>query len=365
VKHAQSPYHHGTHQVSSAKGFEKSKAEREKARQRKKILTGVGIALVVLIAGAALYLMSYLNQLNNRFELEEDLSPVLVETPANEPFYVLVLGSDSREGTANADHPTYGEGEERSDTMMLVRVDASKKLMTMLSIPRDTPYTLPDDSVIKINEVYNMGGASASIQAVSELTGVSIAHYAEIHFSELQKLVDDLGGVEVTVPVDITVKDALTGEEISLEAGKQVLNGQQAQAFARARHEYTEGEDVTRQDNVRVLGVAILKKILDKPSHQMPEALLGLAECTRTDLRSGELLSLALTFANGADKPKVYTGTGPYSGALNKDGLWMCYENPEGWAAIMKIVDAGKNPSKVDVEDTAIIPKAKKKSSKK
>ena len=46
---------------------------------------------------------------------------------------------------------------------------------------------------------------------MSQLTGVNISHYAEVHFSELQDIVDKLGGVEVNVDIKLSYKDALTG----------------------------------------------------------------------------------------------------------------------------------------------------------
>ena len=70
------------------------------------------------------------------------------------------------------------------------------------------------------------------------MTGTPINHYAEVHFSEFQELVDKVGGITVDVPVEISYKDALTGEAVSLQPGVQTLNVQQAQIFARARHEY-------------------------------------------------------------------------------------------------------------------------------
>ena len=291
-------------------------------------------------------------------EESSELSGVLTPAGAGQPFYMLVLGSDSREGSGTSKNPAMQGDNQRSDVMILVRVDAAKKQITMLSIPRDTPYRTGDGQLVKINETYNMGGASESIKAVSQLTGLPISHYAEVHFSELQEIVDKLGGVTVDVGVELSYKDALTGEKVTVEPGRQTLTGQQAQIFARARHEYKVDQDEHRQNNVRTLALAIVNKVLQKPLYEMPGAVLDLAQFVGTDMRTSDIASLAMGFAGGSGGMTVYSGTGPSEGAINEEsgGLWLCYENPEGWRKIVDVVAAGEDPGGVEVEDTAIIP---------
>lgn len=174
----------------------------------------------------------------------------------------------------------------------------------------------------------------------------------------MQDIVDKLGGVEVNVDIELSYEDALTGETVTLEPGTQVLNGQQAQLFARARHEYQVDQDEHRQDNVRQLALAIMNKVLNEPVYQMPNTILSVAGFVGTDMRTADIISLAMTFAGGSGSMTVYSTSGPSKGDYNEEagGLWMCYENPEGWATIMKSVDAGENPKGIDVDSTAIIP---------
>ena len=242
--------------------------------------------------------------------------------------------------------------------MILARVDASNREVTLVSIPRDTRYTLEDGSVVKINEAYNLGGAAASIKAVSTVTGTPINHYAEVHFSEFQELVDKVGGITVDVPVEISYKDALTGEAVSLQPGVQTLNGQQAQIFARARHEYGDNQEAKRQSNIRQILTAIVEK-------RAAEARHGAAGChprPRPKCRNRHehaRYRIAGSFVFGdPGGMTLYSCTGPSNGDFDEaqNGLWLCYENPEGWATLMAAVDAGEDPGELDVESTAIIP---------
>ena len=335
---------------------------RKKKSTLKRVLCGVLAAVLALVLVGVGYGIWYTITLNDALSMGAEqnaaVHEALVASEAGQPFYVLVLGSDSREGSGTSDKEYESGDQQRSDVMILVRVDPSVRELTMVTIPRDTPLTLDDGSVVKINEAYNIGGAPMTIKAVSDLTGVPISHYAEIHFSELEEIVDKLGGVTVNVDTELSYQDALTGETITIEPGEQTLDGQQAQIFARARHEYATDQDMHRQNNVRELAEAILKKALDAPIYELPNVVLSLASCVGTDMQTPEIISLASSFAGGSGKMTIYSCSGPSAGDINEaaGGMWLCYENPEGWANLMEVVESGADPSDVDVNSTAIIP---------
>ncbi len=321
----------------------------------KAALVVLGILLTLVIATAAAIAL-YLNSLNSAMSLGDDAQEVemaLSDVKANEPFYVLVLGTDSRAG--DAEQARQGAGQ--SDIMLLVRVDTSTNTITLVSIPRDTPYTEDDGTIVKINHEYDNGPA-ATVQAAEELTGVKISHYVDVSFADLEDFVDYLGGIEVDVPIELTVKDPLTDESITLESGRQTLNGQQALAFARDRHDYVNDQDVHRQKAVRQIVMAIMGKVRSQPVTELPATVKEMASCVDTDFKSTELMSLARQLTDG--EITVYSVTGPYAGTTveNLDGQpWMCYLDPDGWKRLMDTVDAGNDPSGIDyVGDTVGIP---------
>ena len=340
------------------------RSRRKKMALWKKALIAVGSLILLAVCATGAYALWFSGQLNERLSMGDQqdaaVDDVLSSPIAGEPFYMLLLGSDSREGSGTSGNAAESGDNQRSDVMILVRVDAKNKQVTMVSIPRDTPLTLEDGGIVKLNEAYNIGGAAYSIKAVSDLTGVPITHYAEVHFSEFQDLVDKLGGVEVDVPIELSYKDALTGEWVTLQPGVQTLDGQQAQIFARARHEYETDQDAHRQNNIRTLLEAIITKVLEKPFYELPDTVLNLAESVGTDLNAADLVTLAMEYAGGSGSMTMYSCTGPTDGDINESagGIWLCYENPEGWANLMSVVDAGEDPSGLDVNSTAIIPAA-------
>ena len=142
----------------------------------------------------------------------------------------LVVGSDSREGID--DLTFFGPaGGERGDVIMLVHLDQTTGDARMLSVPRDLWVDIPGNGQGKINAAYAYGGPSLMVQAIRENLGIEVNHYVEVDFVGFISMVDELGGVEMTFPHP--ARDAASG--LAIEAGTQILDGEQALAFARSR----------------------------------------------------------------------------------------------------------------------------------
>ncbi len=329
---------------------------------KKKIILGIAIFLGVALLATSAYGLWFMNEFNSliAFSSKEkgELDKVLTKPDYNKPFYALLLGSDSREDSGvDNDVEDYALNREHSDVVMLLRIDAPNKVVTMVSVPRDTPVDMPDGTVIKLNEVYTLQGSAGSVEAVKKITGVDITHVCNVRLSEMEKIVDHLGGIEVDVDRKLSVNHSITGERIELEPGRQTLNGKQAQAFLRGRHAYadTNNQEGSRQTNVRAFMQALMKKVLQKPLPELPGMILDLAHYINSDANSGELLDLGMRL-NGSGL-KVYSCSGPSEGAImdQYEGKWMCYRNPEGWKALMDQVNAGKEPQKIDYAKTALV----------
>ncbi|MFN0027647.1 MAG: LCP family protein [Acidimicrobiales bacterium] len=156
------------------------------------------------------------------------------------PMNFLVVGSDSREGVleSDADAGSFldegGASGQRTDTILVARVDPGDNSITLLSIPRDL-YVVIDDTGYqdRINVAFADGGAQQLIDTVRRVLNIQINHYVEVNFGGFKSLVDTVGGVPMYF--DTPMYDAYSGLDIT-QPGCVRLNGQQALAFARARH---------------------------------------------------------------------------------------------------------------------------------
>ncbi|MDO4183360.1 MAG: LCP family protein [Coriobacteriia bacterium] len=311
------------------------------------IIVGV-IAAVLLAVGVAVAV--YTGGLGKTIALNEDLSGSLTVSES-EAFYVLVIGADEWEGNNN---------NTRSDAMELVRVDPAGKVITVVTVPRDTPYQT-SNGTIRLNEVYETGGAAGCIQAVSELTGVPISHYVQVQFEALEEAVNQLGGIWVDVPYAIDYQVYTFDEDpVHIDAGYQLIDGAQAVVMARARLTYHDqgidiAQDAVRQKSIRAMMVSMLRNVFESSPLEIPGKVQAIAQMVKTDMAIDQLVNLASAFAAGGGV-KVYTCTGPEEGDVSgrDDGRWLAYEAPEEWAALMAAVDAGEDPTNVLADSSTV-----------
>lgn len=312
----------------------------------KKIALGVCCALIVALIGCgtafAVWYNNVSSQLNTGGKTSEELENIneqLVTTNFNEPFYMMLIGSDKREGD--------DEGGARSDTNIVVRVDPVSNQATLVSIPRDTMIDIDGYGTNKFNAAYNYGGAAATIREATQLTGVSISHYAEVSFDELIDLVDAVGGVDVMVDerIDDTDADNTTDHpenpRIIIEAGEQHLNGEQALVFARSRA-YVDG-DFTRTANQRKLIQALVDKVLALPVTELPGVIQAAAKCVTTDMKVSDIVSLAQQFKDDGDLVMYSAILPSITGYV--DGVSYVFADEDKVTEMMKVVDQGGDPS--------------------
>ncbi len=324
---------------------------KKKSGRGKKIAIGIVAAVLVALVGCGTALAIYINGINDKIttggKTEEQLEAIdeqLVSANLSEPFYMVLIGSDIREGQ--------DQSESRSDTNILVRVDGGSNQVTMVSIPRDTAIDIDGHGVSKFNNAYTYDGAAGVIREASELCGVQIAHYAEVNFGNLVALVDAVGGVDVEVTERIEDSDADGSwdpnvEPIIIEEGMQHLDGEAALVFARSRA-FADG-DFTRTENQRKLIQAIVDKVLAMPVTELPGVIEAAAQCVTTDLSVTDIISLAQQFKDDGDLV-MYSAMVP-SVAQYVNGVSYVFTDTEQLAKMMQVVEEGGDPSGITVSD--------------
>ena len=163
--------------------------------------------------------------------------PVLPGRPVN----VLLIGSDTR--------PSLGD-PGRSDSLILVRMDPKRNLISMLSFPRDLYVNIPGMGMNKINAAYSRGPAK-TIETINEITGEDINDYVIVDFTGFAKMVDEVGGVYLDIDRRYFNKNIGTAatnySNIDLQPGYQKLDGADALSYVRYRHTDSDYDRIARQ----------------------------------------------------------------------------------------------------------------------
>lgn len=85
---------------------------------------------------------------------------------------------------------------------------------------------------IAFGEGATLGEPAASADALTDLLGVTVADTWELSRQGLAALVDEVGGVQAAVDVDVVATDAKGTETVVVRAGNQRLGGDAAAAYA-------------------------------------------------------------------------------------------------------------------------------------
>lgn len=158
----------------------------------------------------------------------------------------LLLGETGRAlGWSNA--------PDLTDSIILVDYRPKIGVVNLISLPRDLFVTLGGES-FKLNEVQRRGRMNEFMEVLPQMTGLKTDKYVVVNVDILKKVVDELGGVDLTLKDKVV--DGVSG--YTIPAGENHINGDQAIWLVRNRHA-PEG-DFFREKNQQEVVRAILKE---------------------------------------------------------------------------------------------------------
>lgn len=291
-------------------GIRPTGRRRKPHSRRKRILRTVAwaMAAVVVLGGAgAAFAVMKLNKNISGVDINAALGKHRPKSPNNGSMNILVLGSDSRAGK----NGEYGksDGTARSDTAMVVHINKKHDKASVVSIPRDTMVQRPDcakkgggqtvpGQKAMFNSAYQVGGPACTVKTVESLSGLRMNHFAEVDFAGFQKLINTLGGVDITTKKPIHDNSS----HLNLPAGKHRLTGKQSLGLVRTRHGVGDGSDLGRIQLQQAFIKALLKQVNNVGVFSSPKKMYDLADTatsaltTDSDLDSvGDLSGLAKT----------------------------------------------------------------------
>jgi LCP family protein required for cell wall assembly len=217
----------------------------------------------------------------------------------------------------------------RTDTLFLLTLNLDDKTASMLSIPRDTyTHIAGTDYSDKINSAYATGGPTRSIATVAEMTGVQADHYLVLNIDATKKMVDALGGVDLTVEHPMHYDDNWGHLHVDLQPGLQHLDGEQAVGFARYRHgdpgarPSPEDGDERRMYRQHVLLRAMIAKAKTFGAITNSSSLFQTAMSTiHTNLTQTQMLDLASLYKN-MQPDAIRTASLPGDSFKGPHGAW-------------------------------------------
>lgn len=189
-----------------------------------------------------------------------------------------------------------------SDAIMMLSLDKVYKKIKLTSFMRDTYVEIEGHGKNKLNAAYALGGPELAVKTINRNFGLNITDYAVVDFVGLSNIIDTMGGVEVEVKekeieeINKYMKEVaeMKREEATpvKKAGLQLLNGNQATAYARIR-KGGEG-DFDRAERQKNVLAALFKKLKNQDIIKYPDIVATLLPYVNTSLSAGEIASTGI-----------------------------------------------------------------------
>jgi LCP family protein required for cell wall assembly len=291
---------------------------------------------------------------------------------SNGPLNFLVIGSDTRAFVQTPDQQNaFGkeDASQRSDTLMVVRIDPDRHQTLAVSFPRDLWVKTPGQGFGKINAAYNTGPQKV-IDMLKADFGISINHYIAVDFGSFQGVVNAIGTVPVYIPYP--ARDSFTGLYVPFP-GCVRLDGEAALAYSRSRElEYYSttrqtwmfadpvpdiGRIARQQDFLRQLAdVAVSKSLSDPITANNVTNQVFKHLTVDQGLSKDDILTLVDAFRsiNPNDTSHVQFATLPWAEGPNQAGQSVLYvSEPDADAVIARLGGSPPNASSVGIQHTA------------
>ncbi|WP_318767284.1 LCP family protein [Lactiplantibacillus carotarum] len=242
----------------------------------------------LLIAGGLIILMVaitvglIIRQAQARYQSTIYTGNGQTKVDATKPLSILLLGVDTgADGRID---------KGNSDTIMVVTINPQTKKTVITSIPRDSLAQMVGDSktnVQKLNAAYNIGGSTMAKASVGQLLNIPINYYATLNMGGLKQIVDAVGGVTITSPINSTF------DGVTVTKGTHHLNGKEALSYSRMRYQDPRGDYGRQLRQQQVMRAVLVKLTKTKTYSRYSELLTSLKGNLKTDLSFNDLIGLA------------------------------------------------------------------------
>ena len=235
----------------------------------------------------------------------------------SKPTTILLLGRDF----ANTDQRVT---LNHSDSIMILRTDPSRHRLAYLSIPRDLRVAIPGNGEQKINAAMQIGGPALVVRTIEALTGnaLRINHVMIVDFANFKDLIDNVGGIDITVPAPILsnkfdcpydAAGCARWKGWRFAKGRQHMDGRRALIYSRIRENQLDPRDtdITRGGRQQAVLRAALHKLLGFGTFvKLPFNGKTLLRPLTTDLSAWQFVQLGWVLKRAGDGKALHCRLG-------------------------------------------------------
>jgi polyisoprenyl-teichoic acid--peptidoglycan teichoic acid transferase len=262
------------------------------------------VVLVVIVIWAIAGYLSFRNGVAKANDRMQTASPGIDRVLTTQhglllshPTTILLLGRDH----ANTDQRV---GLNNSDSIMILHTDPGRHRLVYLSIPRDLRVPIPGYGEDRVNSAFSRGGTPLAVRTIEGFAGLDINHVMLVDFQSFRSLIDNIGGIDMTVPERIlsnkfdcpyNAARCASWQGWRFAKGPQHMDGRRALTYSRIReNRYNPAEsDITRGERQQQVMRAVLHKLLGASTFfKLPFNGSKLLQPLTTDLSAWQFVQL-------------------------------------------------------------------------
>ena len=187
----------------------------------------------------------------------------------------------------------------RTDSIMIATINTKQKTLGLTSLMRDSYVTIPGYYNTRINAAFGLGGVPLMYETIAYNYGLRLDGSAIVSFKTFQKVIDDLGGVDIELtPAEAeylnTTNYVSKKSNRTLKPGINHMNGNQALGYARVRKRATldgSNNDFGRTSRHRRVMAAIFKEVKKSNPVTLVKLLDTIFSQVQTDIKKSNASS--------------------------------------------------------------------------
>ena len=269
------------------------------------------LLLILLLCLGAPLLRAQASEKKDRAEQAEEL---LSNAHQTQVVRILVMGCDA--------------SERLTDSIFILALNSASGEVGVVQIPRDTYADYTERDYKKINGAWSRLGPAEIRRFYASALGIPLDGFVILNLSDLRRMVDAVGGVDVEIPMDMDYSDPAQGLEIHLKQGRVHLDGRGAEHFVRYRSGYATA-DLGRLDAQKLFMEAFAERVQSLPKAQALRLLAASLTALQTDLPLPGILRI-VSALEACSAESIRFVTLPGQAVQGSSGAWYYSLNREG-----------------------------------
>lgn len=214
---------------------------------------------------------------------------------------ILLIGQDRRPN----------QGRQRSDSMILCTINVEKRTVTMTSFLRDLYVQIPGYQPNRLNVPYAVQGMPLLNKTLEANFGIHVDGNIEVDFSSFKRIVDLIGGVDISLTEAEINRMEKVGKIKGLKVGMNHLDGEAALFYSRIRYI---DSDFVRTDRQRRVLSAIMEKCKTMSYSQIMNLVDECIGIVTTDMTNMEIMKYAVALVPMISDMEIRTQRIPADG---------------------------------------------------